>query len=79
VPNQESGPRAGAESVAEDLKGKAKEAIGVVIGNDDMKAEGEVQQDKADAQRKVAEKEAAAEKERAKADALEAEQKIHQD
>ena len=79
MPNQESGPRSGVESVAEGVKGRAKEAIGAVIGDEDMKAEGEVQQQKADAERKVAEKEAAAEKERAKADALEAEQKIHQD
>ena len=42
----ESGPRAGVEGVAEDVKGRAKEAFGAVTGNESVKQEGEAQQDK---------------------------------
>ncbi len=75
---QDSGPASGAKSVIEDVKGKAKEAVGAVTGNDDLKQEGAAQQDKADAQRDVAVKEAEAEKARAEAAAHEAEQRSHQ-
>mgnify|MGYP000847078314 CR=1 FL=1 len=75
----ETGPEAGVKGLIEDVKGKAKEAIGAVTGNDDLKAEGQAQQDKAEAQRDVAVKEAEAEKARAEAAAHEAEQKAHQD
>jgi uncharacterized protein YjbJ (UPF0337 family) len=74
----ESGPQAGAESVAEDVKGRAKEALGAVTGNQSVKQEGQAQQDKAAAQRDVAAKEAEAEKARAAASAAEAEQRAHQ-
>ena len=74
----ESGPKAGAESVAEEVKGRAKEAFGAVTGNESVKQEGEAQQDKAAAQRDVAAKEAEAEKARAEASAAEAEQRSHQ-
>jgi uncharacterized protein YjbJ (UPF0337 family) len=74
----ESGPKAGAEGVAEDVKGRAKEAFGAVTGNESVKQEGEAQQDKAAAQRDVAAKEAEAEKARAEASAAEAEQRSHQ-
>jgi uncharacterized protein YjbJ (UPF0337 family) len=74
----ESGPNAGAEGVAEDVKGRAKEAFGAVTGNESVKQEGEAQQDKAAAQRDVAAKEAEAEKARAEASAAEAEQRSHQ-
>jgi uncharacterized protein YjbJ (UPF0337 family) len=50
-----SGPAEGVKGVVEDVKGKAKEAIGTVTGRDDMVREGKAQQDKADAQRDVAE------------------------
>lgn len=75
---RDSGPRAGVKGVVEDVKGKAKEAVGVVTGRDDLEREGEAQQDKAAAQRDVATKEAEAEKARAEAEAREAEQRSHQ-
>jgi uncharacterized protein YjbJ (UPF0337 family) len=75
----ETGPQAAAEGVVEDVKGRAKEAVGSVIGNDDMKREGEAQQRKADADRDVAEHEAKAERARAESEAHEAEQRAHQD
>jgi uncharacterized protein YjbJ (UPF0337 family) len=74
----ESGPKAGVEGVAEDVKGRAKEAVGAVTGNESVKQEGQAQQDKAAAQRDVAAKEAEAEKARAEASAAEAEQRSHQ-
>jgi uncharacterized protein YjbJ (UPF0337 family) len=74
----ESGPKAGAEGVTEDVKGRAKEAVGAVTGDESLKQEGEAQQDKAAAQRDVAAKEAEAEKARAEASAAEAEQRAHQ-
>ena len=64
--------------MAEDVKGRAKEALGAVTGNDSVKQEGVAQQDKAAAQRDVAAKEAEAEKARAEARAAEAEQRSHQ-
>jgi uncharacterized protein YjbJ (UPF0337 family) len=75
---QKSGPEAGVKGVVEGVKGKAKEAVGAVTGNDELKREGAAQQDKADAQRDVAVKEGEAEKARAVADAREAEQRSHQ-
>jgi uncharacterized protein YjbJ (UPF0337 family) len=74
----ESGPNAGVEGVAEDVKGRTKEAVGAVTGNESVKQEGQAQQDKAAAQRDVAAKEAEAEKARAEASAAEAEQRSHQ-
>jgi uncharacterized protein YjbJ (UPF0337 family) len=73
-----SGPQAGAEGALEDVKGRAKEAIGAVTGDKSLKREGEAQQDKAAAQRDVAAKEAEADKARAEASAAEAEQRSHQ-
>jgi uncharacterized protein YjbJ (UPF0337 family) len=74
----ESGPKAGVEGVAEDLKGRVKEAAGAVTGDESLKQEGAAQQDKAAAQRDVAAKEAEAEKARVEARAAEAEQRSHQ-
>jgi uncharacterized protein YjbJ (UPF0337 family) len=74
----DSGPEAGAKGIVEDLKGKAKDAIGSVTGNEDLEREGEAQQAKADAQRDVAAKEAEAEKARAEAKAQEAQQRANQ-
>jgi len=75
----DSGPEAGAKGIVEDLKGKAKDAIGNVTGNADLEREGEAQQAKADAERDVAAKEAEAEKARAEAKAQEAQQRAHQE
>jgi uncharacterized protein YjbJ (UPF0337 family) len=62
----------------EGLKGKAKEAVGAVTGDESLRREGVAQQRKADAQRDVAVKEASADKARAEAEAREAEQRSHQ-
>ncbi|MEV3905748.1 MULTISPECIES: CsbD family protein [unclassified Mycobacterium] len=62
-----SGPAEGIRGVVEDVKGKAKEAVGTVAGRDDLVREGQAQQDKAEAQREAAQKEAEAEKARANA------------
>ena len=74
----ETGPKAGVKGVVEDVKGKAKEAAGVITGNRDLEREGEAQQSKADAEREVASHEAKAEKARAEAEAHEAEQRANQ-
>ena len=74
----DSGPEAGIEGVTQDVKGKAKDVIGSVTGNERMEREGEAQQAKADAERDVAGKEAEAEAARARAEAHEAEQRANQ-
>ncbi len=74
----ESGPDAGVDGIVEDVKGRAKEALGAVTGDESLKGEGQAQQDKAAALRDVAAKEAEAEKARAKASAAEAAQRAHQ-
>jgi uncharacterized protein YjbJ (UPF0337 family) len=75
---EKSGPQEGIEGVVEGVKGKAKEVIGAVTGRDDVKKEGQAQQDKADAQRDVAKKEAEAESARGGAKAAEERQKANQ-
>ena len=75
---RDSGPKSGVKGVVEDVKGKAKEAAGVITGNRDLEREGEAQQSKADAERNVASHEAKAEKARAEAEAHEAEQRANQ-
>lgn len=76
--SKESGPKAGVKGVTEDLKGKAKEAVGSVTGNEDLEREGEAQQRKADAERDVARKEADADRSRAESEAHEARQRAEQ-
>jgi uncharacterized protein YjbJ (UPF0337 family) len=76
--NNETGPKAAASGIVEDVKGKAKEAIGSVVGNDDLADEGRAQQDKAAADREVARKEAEAEKARAESDVAETRQRAAQ-
>ena len=78
MPDKDTGPEAGAKGVIEDVKGKAKEAVGAVTNNDDLRDEGQAQQRKAEAERDVAAKEAEAEKARAKSEAFDAEQRAHQ-
>lgn len=73
-----SGPREAISGVVEDVKGKAKEAVGNVTGRDDIAREGQAQQDKAEAQRNAAKKEAEAEAARGSAKAAEQRQKFHQ-
>ncbi len=76
--SKESVARTGAEGVAEGVKGKAKEVAGALIDDDDLRAEGRAQQDKADEQRQAAKSEAQAQASRSKAQAHEAEQRSHQ-
>ena len=75
---RDSGPEAGAKGIVEEVKGKAKEAVGAVSGHDELRREGRAQQEKADSEREVAAKEAEAEKARAEAAAHESEQRSHQ-
>ncbi len=74
----DTGGEAGVSGVVEDVKGKAKEAVGAVTDNEKLEREGEAQQNKAAANREVAGKEAEAEKARAKAEVHEAEQRANQ-
>ncbi|MGB3442718.1 MAG: CsbD family protein [Actinophytocola sp.] len=74
-----SGPAEGVKGVVEDIKGRFKEAAGAIVGDDSKVREGQAQQDKAAAQREVAEKESAAERARTEADIHEARERSHQD
>jgi uncharacterized protein YjbJ (UPF0337 family) len=74
-----SGPAEGVRGVVEDVKGKAKEAVGNVTGQDDLAREGSAQQDKAEAQRDAAKKEAEADAARGGAESAEKKQASHQD
>ena len=76
--DKKTGPESGISGIVEDVKGKAKEAVGTVTGRDDLRREGEAQQDKADAERDVATREAEAESARASANAAEQRQKAEQ-
>ena len=57
-----------ASGAAEKVKGLAKEGVGSVTGNEQLKAEGEAQQDKAEAQAQAEKHEAKAETHRKKAE-----------
>ena len=76
--DKDTGPEAGLKGAVEGIKGKLKEAVGAVTGNDELRHEGAAQQDKAEALRDVATKEAEAEKARVQANIAEAEQRSHQ-
>ena len=75
---ENSGPQEAVRGVVEDVKGKAKEAVGTVAGRDDMVREGKAQQDKAEAERDAAKKEAEAESARGSAKAAEKRQEANQ-
>ena len=75
--DKDTGPEAGVKGVVEDVSGKAKEVVGNVVGNDSLKHEGQAQQDKADAERDVAQKEAEAEAARGAASAAETREESH--
>ena len=75
---KKSGPEEAVRVVVEDVKGKAKEAVGNVAGRDDLVREGEAQQDKAEAQRDAAKKEGEAEAARGSAAASEKREESHQ-
>ena len=75
----DTGPENAAKGGVEDIKGKAKEVIGEVTGDDSKEREGRAQQEKAKSQRDVAEHEAKADAARSEAAVHEAEQRMHQD
>ena len=77
VSDKDTGPEAAVKGVVEGASGKAKEVVGSVLGRDDLKHEGQAQQDKADAERDVAKKEAEAEAARAAASAAETREEAH--
>ena len=77
--DNDSGPKAGISGIVEDVKGKAKEVVGDLTGNERLADEGQAQQDKAAADRDVAGKEAEAEKARDEADVAEAKQRVAQE
>ncbi len=66
-----TGPVEFVRGIVEDVFGRSKQVIGVIIGRDDLIEEGKAQQDKAEAQRNAGRKEAEAEKARGKAKAHE--------
>lgn len=70
-----SGPEAAIKGIVEDVKGKTKEIIGIVINHEDLRKEGRAQQEKAEAQRNVGKKEAEASAARAAEKAAEAREK----
>ena len=76
--DKDSGPVAGVKGVVEDVKGKAKEAVGAVTGNDELKQEGAASEDKADRAARGCLKEAEVDKAAAVAATREAEQRSHQ-
>ena len=76
--DKKSGPEEAVKGVVEGAKGLDKEAVGSVFGNKDLEHEGEAQQDKAQAQRDTAKKEAEAEAARGGAAAAEKRQQAHQ-
>lgn len=73
-----SGPVELVRGIVEDVLGKTKQVIGIIIGNDGLAEEGKAQQDKAEAQRNAGKKEAAAEKARGKAKAYEERERAEQ-
>jgi len=76
--DKKSGPEEAVRGVVEGAKGLAKEAVGSVLGKEDLEREGEAQQDKAQAQRDAAKKEAEAEAARGGAETAEKRQQSHQ-
>ena len=76
--DSKSGPIELIRGIVEDVLGKTKQVIGIIIGNDNLVSEGKAQQDKAEAQRDAGRKEAEAEKARAKAKANEERERAQQ-
>ncbi|BBY71104.1 hypothetical protein MINTM019_15280 [Mycobacterium paraintracellulare] len=73
-----SGPVELVRGIVEDVLGRTKQVIGIIIGHNDLIEEGKAQQDKADAQRSAGKKEAAADKARGKAKAYEQRERAEQ-
>ncbi len=76
--DMKSGPVELVRGIVEDVLGKTKQVIGIIIGHNDLVEEGKAQQDKAEAQRNAGRKEAAAEKARGKAKAYEERERAEQ-
>jgi len=76
--NYVSGPVLFVKGIVEEVRGKAKELVGTVLGRNDLSREGQAQQDKADAQRDAGKKEAEANSARAAAKAAEERQRTRQ-
>jgi uncharacterized protein YjbJ (UPF0337 family) len=68
---ERSGTEEAVEGAVEGAKGETRDVVGKVTDRDDLRREGEAQQDKADAQRDTAKKEAEAESARGAAKANE--------
>lgn len=68
----------GIKGAVEDVKGKAKETAGSLLGNDSLHREGQIQQDKADAQQEAAERQAEADTAQAEAERREEAQRFEQ-
>lgn len=64
--------------IGEEIKGKVKEAAGSIVDNDDLRREGEAQQDKGQAEREATQARAEAKVHETKAAAKEAEQRAAQ-
>jgi uncharacterized protein YjbJ (UPF0337 family) len=75
---QRNGVGEAGEGAVEGVKGKAKEVIGKVTGREDLHREGQAQQDKGEAQRDAATKEAEAKSARGAARANEAREAAEQ-
>jgi uncharacterized protein YjbJ (UPF0337 family) len=73
-----SGPREAKTGVVEEVKGRAKAAVGALTDNENLTAEGEAQQDKAQAARDAAKREAQAEGHRVQEKAAESRQRAAQ-
>jgi uncharacterized protein YjbJ (UPF0337 family) len=73
-----SGPVELIRGIVEDVFGRAKQVIGIIIGHNDLIREGKAQQDKAEAQRNAGRKEAEAAKARAKAKVYESRERTEQ-
>ena len=73
-----SGPVELVRGIIEDVFGRTKQIIGIIIGRDDLVKEGRAQRDKADAQRSAGRKEAEAEKARGKAKMHESRERAEQ-
>jgi uncharacterized protein YjbJ (UPF0337 family) len=65
-------------SFVEESKGKIKEILGIIFDRDDLKKEGQAQQDKGKSLRNAVKKEVQADSARTAAKASEARQKAHQ-
>ena len=74
-----NGPKEAKTGVVEEVKGRAKEAVGAITDNDNLTAEGKAQQDKAQAARDAAKREAQAEGHRLEEKAAEGRERAAQE